>query len=477
MIVLLFSLVKVQAADWDMFPTDSIRWYGLYGIDYRDVITTSEGVTLQLEGSSKYRVLDVEPKEEYHGRTYYRTGNSVFGNHIVKTEGFTFLVLVNDSIREQTEDTFTLLNDPSEGKEWTCYEDHSILITAKNEELTVGTTPIGTDSIRSIKIRVYNKTTVEELFYTIKAGKRFGLMQFFDVAEFMRFNHYTHYTDIYDLKPYREMTVTEFYTILPGTETHTYTGVSFEPGSWAIQNYYATKFYLKNGELVKDVVHLETRDQMFPGGESIRVWDTTTAESVFLEQTGDNIINPLPTESSMFQATLTIGTYCEDSYILSQCISEQCGNSWEYLSEDTVVEIMGVYDGRVRIKRFVSGVGKTYESYQAGVSSSVDILLRTDYLKKQSCTTGKPIGKLTSIENHRVSYVSFSPVPANDFINLHVDEHLKHQKVKVCNIAGIIVLNDQLIAGRLDITSLPSGIYYLQLEDNDTLYKGKFVKN
>lgn len=75
--------------------------------------------------------------------------------------------------------------------------------------------------------------------------------------------------------------------------------------------------------------------------------------------------------------------------------------------------------------------------------------------------------------------ITVYPNPASSTITLNIDELKKNQTYKIYNNLGQILVNDKLINKKtiIDLESLSSGIYFLEVRDTKTNSSVKFIKN
>ena len=75
-----------------------------------------------------------------------------------------------------------------------------------------------------------------------------------------------------------------------------------------------------------------------------------------------------------------------------------------------------------------------------------------------------------------------SPVPADDFLNLRLSE-VSVRSIQIISLSGNILLEKVITNSkntptdtRIDITSLPSGIYFYRINSDHKTYNGRFMK-
>lgn len=476
-----------QNSDWDLFPNGALRYmegpidnYELKrGIDFRDFSTDSSlETTIELSRFTKFRRLDVEdfPEYEYISDLAYLTGNSILGNRIVKEEKHTHLLVLNDSNKNLAADTFTLLNSGRIGETWKCYEDSFLLITAENKSLTKGFSPDKQDSIRTIAFTTLSKSTGKNLVYFFDAGKEYGFIRFVDIGEFIKYHHSTFYTAILDLLPWKERTKTEFFKIKPKTEIQK-TSEPSQIGGYFVRDYYKEKFYERNDSLLKDVIHVRTKDLSAPGFITIFEKDTTTSEYVIQKDTGQEFFNPILSFTDMLDSNFTLrydyGKYCDSAYWVNSSICTECG-SWERVSEDTIVFPLIAGNSELRRNIYYSGIGLTEKTIDR-IATSREVLLETQFFSTGECAEGKQYQYLNSVSTPLQRLIKTYPNPASSYISLG-DLGFLLDEVQVYNLMGMRVNAEVIGTNKLDVSDLTSGIYFLQFYKDNVLYRSKFVK-
>jgi hypothetical protein len=84
-----------------------------------------------------------------------------------------------------------------------------------------------------------------------------------------------------------------------------------------------------------------------------------------------------------------------------------------------------------------------------------------------------------SIEENFTMY----PNPARNYLNLEFEDKNEYSEFVLMDLKGNEVLvknlNNSILNYRVDVTSIPSGIYFYQVRSNETVYSGKLsvIKN
>ena len=472
-----------QSTDWDLFPSGALRYFEETGsgshvagvIDYRSVDTNSNGnEVIKLEKFTKRRYLEID-NEYYKGYSglQYLTGNSVLGNRIVKEETYTYMILLNDSIKSQVQDTFLFLNSKNIGSIWTCYEDSLLLITGKNQNVKRGNTPLGQDSIRTIIIASLNKNSGLELNYTLEVGKTFGLIQAFDVGAFLKFDHNSYFTEILNLQLYKELTKTEFFTIEPNTIVQSTSPFYYEDGFY-YQDYYSRSYYNKNDKLYSDVAHTKTKFSPDPNDNNLYYErDTIRGELVVQEDVGEEIYNPLLGFRDRLEG-YGFGKYCDSGYVVRKSICSECGG-WGYLDEnqDTLARPMIVGNSRLWSKTYYSGIGLTRSTYQD--IDNWNTYLETQYFRNEIYEVRSKYEALNGITKLNYQSIKTYPNPASSSIRLD-GLNVSNAEVQVFDLMGKRVDVPVLGENRLDVSGLATGIYMVEVLTDGKRYRGKFIK-
>ncbi len=79
------------------------------------------------------------------------------------------------------------------------------------------------------------------------------------------------------------------------------------------------------------------------------------------------------------------------------------------------------------------------------------------------------------IEEKEALSVSVYPNPANDFVTIEMEGSI--EKVTILDISGKVVLSQENSTNnRIDVQSLPSGVYFLTVESSGSVGRAKFIK-
>jgi len=89
----------------------------------------------------------------------------------------------------------------------------------------------------------------------------------------------------------------------------------------------------------------------------------------------------------------------------------------------------------------------------------------------------KWINENTVVENdNKVGGIIISPNPASDFIEVSLERCPTSKEINICNMLGEIVLTvgaENVLPTRVNVSTLPQGIYYLTIKTQDNTYETK----
>ena len=89
-------------------------------------------------------------------------------------------------------------------------------------------------------------------------------------------------------------------------------------------------------------------------------------------------------------------------------------------------------------------------------------------------------GGVTFVEEHKPTVTNFTiyPNPANDEITIETSLSPVISQLSIMNLNGQVVLTRQITGpkNQLDVSTLPSGVYFVRLTNEKTVKVGKFVK-
>ena len=85
---------------------------------------------------------------------------------------------------------------------------------------------------------------------------------------------------------------------------------------------------------------------------------------------------------------------------------------------------------------------------------------------------------MVGIKEQQESRLSLYPNPAIDKITIETSSMLTKTKLSISNLSGQELITRQITSPKtqLDISSLPSGIYFVRLKNDKTVAMGKFIK-
>jgi Secretion system C-terminal sorting domain len=83
----------------------------------------------------------------------------------------------------------------------------------------------------------------------------------------------------------------------------------------------------------------------------------------------------------------------------------------------------------------------------------------------------------TKIDNNFLSTIQFYPNPVNDFIYIDNFHHPPNCFYNIYDVAGRKIIHHQILKNKINISTLSNGIYILELVNDKTYRKTKFIKN
>jgi autotransporter-associated beta strand protein len=163
-------------------------------------------------------------------------------------------------------------------------------------------------------------------------------------------------------------------------------------------------------------------------------------------------------------------------------------NAPGYLSDKLVVKGTATFSGNLEIEivngseTFSLGAELTLFNLQGAVNGQFATMILpvtaegTKWDTDNLYTTGKiKVVNATGIDSPEAGDLYVYPNPAGDFIMIDLPEAGIH-RINILNMAGNAVLETKAFQGRIDISSLPQGMYLLQLKQIEKVRIYKFVK-
>ena len=81
-----------------------------------------------------------------------------------------------------------------------------------------------------------------------------------------------------------------------------------------------------------------------------------------------------------------------------------------------------------------------------------------------------------SYKNIMEQDVSIHPNPCSDAINIEGLKDLNEIKILIYNQLGETVLVQELFSNQINVTNLPSGVYFLKVQTSKEIHTQKFMK-
>ena len=86
------------------------------------------------------------------------------------------------------------------------------------------------------------------------------------------------------------------------------------------------------------------------------------------------------------------------------------------------------------------------------------------------------VSNVLANENFNKANFSIYPNPANDIINIIVNENTPIEKIMVFDVSGKKIMEENLNTTSINIQNFQSGMYFLQIESNGKTSQTKFIK-
>ncbi len=114
--------------------------------------------------------------------------------------------------------------------------------------------------------------------------------------------------------------------------------------------------------------------------------------------------------------------------------------------------------------------------FAAGNSANGNGSTSGDHIYNNSLTVSEAPGAF--ITEQVIAAFNLFPNPAEDMLNISVPDHLMGSRLRVLDVQGKTVLEQQLnhAAASLNVTGLTAGCYVVELLNNGQVYTSRFVK-
>ncbi len=152
-------------------------------------------------------------------------------------------------------------------------------------------------------------------------------------------------------------------------------------------------------------------------------------------------------------------------------------NDEEYSYKATVMKFNGTSWVNLGTGGFSAGVGK-YESLAFSPSDGKPYVAYQDWSIGGKATVMKYDTVSFGISELNQSQISIYPNPATDKITLETSGATKESNLVIINIAGQEIITQQIseLKTVIDISTLPSGIYFVRMTNDKTVEVGKLLK-
>lgn len=486
-LVYVFVLVnlQLQAQGWKMFPLDSLRYYvnplqqnktlgsrndRITGIGFRDYTQTGDTIQIDVSGFSRIEQLHIFPTHPGAREAYLINGNSNFGNHIISNRKETLLVFTEAEKGNIKHDTIKFTKGLMVTETWKLFENDTIKVTGKYGSLV----PFGQrDSIRNFPITVLNKLFGTKQIYQIRMSKNLGLIQSISYYDLLNNQSDTNPLPVFQLFPYHEVTEMEFLRPASSSELQVKRVTSIGGGppttEWIKTDYEKqfldTLYYKQNlvrQSYVYDKVNHTYTSEVVKYAD-VRVKKTVDTIGVFNPIPGQRIYDGIGLSSYFHE----LGGYfrCGEQVLLSKWGG---GGYFEELHGDTIFLFISVGHTDGGYNETMEHAGLIKEDFVLGSQTT-----RKDweYVEiDESCKLGVKSWRHSGIDSIEDEGFNIYPNPGSNTVYL---ENMSAIRTVIAmdmagNLFPINIENNEL-----DVSSLPSGIYILQIQSHYKLITHK----
>ena len=174
----------------------------------------------------------------------------------------------------------------------------------------------------------------------------------------------------------------------------------------------------------------------------------------------ENIIFPF------FRSTFSIDTV--EQYDDFKIITDLCSPGYLIVDGDSVRAVGGlIYSGWSDTNLFNATHPATFHKSKNSLYSDF----------KNRLQNNLPCLDYTSIQELPSAAINIYPNPATDIITFNLTSNFNPNTVKLYNLQGQEVYTNQLKANTIDVSTLPSGLYFIELSNGEQLVRKKVFVN
>lgn len=156
--------------------------------------------------------------------------------------------------------------------------------------------------------------------------------------------------------------------------------------------------------------------------------------------------------------------------------SEKYGvKSYEYTNH---IAFKCDFEGEMYSEEFGAGLGKTFYDYR-DPHGPYTFSYRMVYYKKGNEEKGnfdKAYTAGVKTKFRMTEMLAIYPNPVGSELRLSYN-FKPHSKIRILDCYGRHIYENEIFSSNINLSFIPAGIYYLKIENNETIYTGKFIKN
>jgi len=240
--------------------------------------------------------------------------------------------------------------------------------------------------------------------------------------------------------------------------------------------------FANNHRLVSGISYLSNSDQI---GVSLQVLDNSQNQSGIYAQKIDSSGNRLWGDTGYELLSLSSSDYrtpfgiarADDGWMVAYTDGGVITQNFKVIKFDL--------NGNAIWNKMISAVSSNkYDATMGAFMNDQEVVVWYDQrsgggVYAQNITGEGNLGVVaTSLENAQQSFVTVFPALAHDILFISGNEKLSAAEFRIFDVTGIEKLNPTLNAGinELNISALPSGIYFYSIQEKGKIQSGKFCK-
>ena len=183
------------------------------------------------------------------------------------------------------------------------------------------------------------------------------------------------------------------------------------------------------------------------------------------------------TNSGVYNQTIPNTKGCDSNITLNLTVNKVISTVTNIAGILTSDEVGAAYQWLDCKKSNSPVLGEIYQSYTPTTTGDYSVSVTKNNCSDTSICYSVKVGKTENVSKNRVQVF---PNPTNAVINIHLDNSLRNGILKLTSVTGQIIEEKRSLNGNdfiLNLTEHSKGVYFIEIDQGNTISRIKVIKN